>query len=40
VTFADPASGQSAWRYVPVNAGRVSDVGQVRLSAGPPPPPL
>ncbi|MBM3499294.1 MAG: carboxypeptidase-like regulatory domain-containing protein [Armatimonadetes bacterium] len=40
VTFIDPVSGESAWRYITVTAGGLADVGQVRLSSGPPPPPL
>ena len=40
VTFSDPTSGSSAWEYVTVQSARVTDMGQVFLSFGPPPPPL
>jgi hypothetical protein len=40
VSFYDPNTGASAWRFVTVPSGSVGDIGSVSLSFGPPPPPL
>jgi hypothetical protein len=39
VSFYDPATGSTAYRYVDIRDGLVASIGTVALSIGPPPPP-